>query len=78
MSKKPVVKPKTIKTDTRASSNKSNKTAKDEEETVALSQQNLDQDEEFARQLQVIYLQMVLLWELEVAFMVYFVKFSFT
>ena len=48
MSKKPVVKPKTSKADTKS---RSNTTVKDETESG--SRQNMDKDEEFARQLQV-------------------------
>lgn len=52
MSKKPVVKPKTTKSDTKVGSSRSYNTSKDEAGSKTLHKESMDKDEEFARQLQ--------------------------
>lgn len=52
MSKKPVVKPKTTKSDTKIGSSRSYSASKDEAHTKNKQQESIEKDEEFARQLQ--------------------------
>ena len=53
MSKKPAVKPKTTKGDSKVSSSRTFSTSKDEAHTKLPKNDDVDKDEELARQLQV-------------------------